>query len=190
MNLRIVFLDFDDVLNSITSWVAFHPNSYDEHHLDRVAVGLVKRLVEVTEAYVVISSSWRNHFSLDEIKEILARHGWENAPIIGQTDDIAYHKRSLEINKFLWDRRDKGGWDFKEDTYVIIDDAFIDPKLHKGHIVKVEEIYGFTIRNFIQALIILDPFNSYFEKLYTEQPLLTGFDADYYKRLDYWRRED
>ena len=59
--MRIIFLDFDGVLNSV---------KYDRErditintNLDESRLPLLKQLVDVTQAKIVLSTSWRRHWN-------------------------------------------------------------------------------------------------------------------------------
>src|SRR5277367_551807 len=79
--MKIVFLDFDGVLNS-------HEFMLKEYELrgtsdgpkgttgiDSIAVARVEKICELGNASIVVSSSWRYGHSLIELKEILAEAG-------------------------------------------------------------------------------------------------------------------
>lgn len=73
MKLKVVFLDFDGVLNSHAFMLA-KPSSIVG--LDPVAVGRVNRLLRETDAEVVVSSTWRHGRSLTQLRETLAERGF------------------------------------------------------------------------------------------------------------------
>lgn len=80
MRERIVFLDFDGVLNS-SSWLATK-HDYDIAGLNPEAVAKLNRLV--ADAKFVICSSWRHGRSVDELQAILNELGF-GGYIIGKT---------------------------------------------------------------------------------------------------------
>ena len=121
--MRLVFLDFDGVLNShdfLYRWqeksardaVEFTGN---EHlMLDPVAVGRVNEILATTGAKVVVSSSWRHGWTIERLREILAAAGF-----VGEVIDYTppYGKdRGHEIDEWLQDH-DEG-----HDPFVILDD--------------------------------------------------------------------
>lgn len=86
--MRLLFLDFDGVLNSDAyfaspGFVAVTKEMSDaevmllnrEYHLDAAKVALLNGLVEMFDLSVVISSSWRLQYSLDELNAMLAARG-------------------------------------------------------------------------------------------------------------------
>lgn len=119
--LKIVFLDIDGVLNS---------RSYDKRRdwtkqtdIDETRLPIVKRVVDETGAKIVLSSTWRTHYSSDPdlcdddgryIVETFAKYGLS---LYDKTPDLGYSAdRRDEIKQWL----DDGGDDIE--AFVIIDD--------------------------------------------------------------------
>jgi len=87
--VKIVFLDFDGVLNShryFASRGLEKDVTEEAEALDPKAVARLNRLIEVTGASVVISSSWRHGRSLDRLAYMLALRGFIG-PVIDKTVD-------------------------------------------------------------------------------------------------------
>lgn len=173
---NLIFLDFDGVLNSERSNIAYQTHEHgsigwDPDGLDEIAVRLVRRLAEESGASVVISSTWRQLFPLEQLGKFLAKKGWPSCPIIGQTpsfrhrglyDSYSSSFRGNEIGSFLNDFVQKG----KEvGTWVILDDS---TDFHYGEtsmggfyskqpVVNTDIREGFNLRNFYDALKILKP---------------------------------
>lgn len=114
--MKIVFLDFDGVLNS-KEWLRQNGDKIKEttsmlqrgvEEIDPKALARVKQIVDQTGAQVVISSSWRILHSMSELRSILRQAGWIDAPIIGPTPIIrdAGGKRGDEIHLWLNDHDD------------------------------------------------------------------------------------
>lgn len=79
---RILFLDFDGVLNTPATW------TFDKQYgLDVAKVKMISDLVNEEDAYIVISSAWRNNYSLDTLITWLGQRGLRNARkrVIGKT---------------------------------------------------------------------------------------------------------
>ena len=134
--MKIVFLDFDGVLNShdfLYRWqekaareaVEFTGN---EHlMLDPVAVKRINGILATTGAKVVISSSWRHGWTIERLREILVAAGF-----VGEVIDYTprYGKsRGHEIDEWLQDH-DEG-----HDPFVILDDD-MDMNHMMKHLVK------------------------------------------------------
>lgn len=152
--MKVIFLDYDGVLNSVESMVAYHhlrgPSKtiYSESdRLDPVAIGLLKYLVDATDAKIVVSSTWRLNYSLQELVDIFSTYGWNAAPVISKTGRGGINTvRGDEIKEWL-------------DTnlvsnYVIIDDDSDILDDQKSHFVNTSGTTGFTLVNLCEALRI------------------------------------
>jgi hypothetical protein len=71
--VKVVFLDFDGVLNSL-AYLQVAPRQLGD--LDPVAVARLDRLVARSGAKVVVSSTWRLRYSLAELRGKLAENGF------------------------------------------------------------------------------------------------------------------
>jgi hypothetical protein len=124
--MKIIFLDFDGVINSLTyaTFEGAQWNSSDPAgQIDYIAIGLLNKLIGETSADVVISSTWRLYYSLDQMKDFLKKKGFIGN-VIGKTPDPF-------VIDTVTDRRSVRGheiqsWiDFCEekiDSFVILDD--------------------------------------------------------------------
>lgn len=183
--LNLIFLDFDGVLNSERSNVAYtahqHGNiGWKPEGLDEVAVLLVKRLAVEGQAKVVISSSWREFFPDEQLAKFLAKKGWHDCPIIGRTPKLNFVTmysnsysgsfRGNEVAAFLEDFVQKGN---EVGTWVILDDS---KDFHYGEtamggfrskqpVVNTDARVGFSLKNFYDALKILDPSHTFLDDL-------------------------
>jgi len=77
---KLIFLDFDGVLNCLTYFKSekFLEETkgmsdtelmlkYIWYHIDPTRVALLNNLIKETKAEVVVSSSWRLHYSIEEL---------------------------------------------------------------------------------------------------------------------------
>lgn len=116
--MKIIFLDIDGVLNHeewydkvVTSKV--NPINQD---LDPSSIGKINRIISLTDAKIVLSSSWRVD---SNCATMLYKSGLFKDSIIDKTPYIHHdenHMRGFEIQKWL----DETG--YKIFSYVIIDD--------------------------------------------------------------------
>jgi hypothetical protein len=89
--MKIVFLDFDGVLNSLSD-VAFSGAS---NCFQAAFIGRLNAIVQASGAKVVVSSTWRVHHSIDELRGLLRVSGFEGE-IIGCTPVFSYeHAQGL-----------------------------------------------------------------------------------------------
>jgi len=152
---KLIFLDFDGVLNTVGTKVRIKHPIFDMkiRGLEDTRVKLVSDLANEFNAKIVISSSWREFISLENIKKMLSELGM-TAEIIGETpqafEDIGFGfnkmrlGRSEEIEAYLF----KNGY---PKNFLIIDDLqtkFFNNQIltsdstgfFRGHLVKARRI--------------------------------------------------
>ena len=127
--MRIVFLDFDGVLNSHQYMrghgTATMPDGVTG--LDPAAVVRLNRLVEDGAADVVVSSSWRHGRTVHELRYLLHTAGFSGC-VVGKTPDCAHKPEGG-----LWHGAMRGNevqswldlaplYDVEVASFVIIDD--------------------------------------------------------------------
>jgi hypothetical protein len=145
--MKIVFLDFDGVLNN---W--YHIEANPRHtrfaHVMPEKVALVKRLVTATNSKIVISSAWRNLYSLEELLEVLDFHGYPDAPIIDKTPCAESGIRGREIQVWLDNNPDA-------ESFVILDDD--NDMAHLAHrLVHTSMDFGITDEDVDKAIFMLN----------------------------------
>lgn len=127
--MRVLFLDFDGVLNSDPFLRAESKRARRREKgkrkandprtaIDPAAVAMVNTILERTGAKVVISSSWRVPYSLDEIRGFLYARGFDGV-VIDATPVIAGVPRGEEIAFWLHARGERMG----VETFAILDDC-------------------------------------------------------------------
>lgn len=132
---RIIFLDFDGVLNSTRTHLArqrivnsgkvqqrFMTHGEVDSGFDTVAVGLLRRIVDDLNVGIVISSSWRYSMSLTMLQTMFREEfQWNDADriIIGMTPRSNTGRRGEEIQNWI-DEHSPGIRNFQ---YVILDDS-------------------------------------------------------------------
>lgn len=172
--IRILFLDFDGVLNS-AAWnrrrpprpegmegIAMRRDEYAHRNLDPDAIARLSRIVDETGCRVVVSSAWRAMHPITELNGYLRRYGGFRHTLFGATPDG-------------WDAADDGplyaipqhlGTRGKEiavwlamlpaslpRSYVILDDEFVGE--HDGRLVQTDYNHGLTDADAERAIGIL-----------------------------------
>lgn len=128
----IIFLDIDGVLNSAWSnsvqgtMYRFWPESVS---------ALNAILASVPEAYLVITSTWRMHWSLAEVIGFLERDGVMSGRGIGKTPVLRQQARGMEIESWL-DRVP-----YRVKSFAIIDDRD-DMAMHAERLVRTDPDFG------------------------------------------------
>lgn len=130
--MRVIFLDCDGVLNSNQFFqqdkepIPATSNSmkFGVGQLDPKGLALIDKLVDATDAKIVISSSWRHIWSFQEIAEMFGDAGFKNQhAIIDQTGTSKNGHRGAEIKEWLDLDRERAALGEEQTTsYVIIDD--------------------------------------------------------------------
>lgn len=102
--MKIIFLDIDGVLNSIRY---DRQRTIDQGNIDETRLQLIKKLVDATEARIVLSSSWRKHWGKDiskcdaigrDINEVFEKY---HLAIYDKTECLPSNDRAEEIRKWL-----------------------------------------------------------------------------------------
>ena len=129
--MKIIFLDFDGVLNSDRY---IRDCGHTGVVIDPTKMELLKRIVESTDARIVLSTSWKEHweknpaecdYSGQLINTIFARYGLE----IYSKTPIVKPDRENEIKQWLSDNPDT-------ENFVVLDDMWLVADFLKGHVVK------------------------------------------------------
>lgn len=105
-NVKLIFLDFDGVLHSIAA---------NKHELFCKAP-LLNNLLTAHPCEVVISSSWRLHFQLDELRQRL-KPPLSNL-VVGQTGprEVGRWPRFVEIKNYINLNKPQASWRALDDA--------------------------------------------------------------------------
>ena len=171
---KIIFLDIDGIFNHHTYFAGPHKGyDYDLHYQKFCpdSKALFNKLIEQTNADIVISSTWRLYHNLDELKHI-----WKIENMLGNIIDVTpclYSEtkfnapRGCEIEKWL---RNNGfyhcNWSTNEQSsimeqsdianYIIIDDdsdMLYNQRNHFVHVLPApRNILGFSQKYYKIAL--------------------------------------
>lgn len=173
MKPRIIFLDFDGVLNSVRNATAdgyvinagkvkmelVRGGRAITTGFDPVAVKLMWKLAQRADAYFIISSAWRISMSLRDIREMFHyEFGWpiddENQRILGKTPQHtdSYKMRGNEIQEWI-DNHTTGIRNFQ---YAIIDDSYDMLDWQMKRFVQTDPYEGFLYKDYTAALALFD----------------------------------
>ena len=156
--MRVVFLDFDGVITTLKS----------RYHLDPEKMELVKRIVDATDAKIVITSSWRRFTLEDTIKSITdtsSPHVGENPfvpieAVIGVTARMYGFKysdpkkhysipRGVEIERWINEHPEV-------EQYVILDDDCDMLYYQRNNFVHTDTYNGISEADVEKAIKILN----------------------------------
>ena len=159
--MKVIFLDFDGVLNGDVSSEDFHAmraaakvkdlDTVARTGLDPVLVERVDRICRATGASVVISTGWRSSFTHDELVTMLRMRGL-TANVEGSTPQLGPERfseyppttRTREIKAWLSQHAGVTRW-------LAIDDM----ALRLGHTVQTDERTGITEADVERAILML-----------------------------------
>lgn len=130
--MRILFLDFDGVLNS-ERWVKRNQDKFKSLEwrmttaIDPEAVAHLNKIVAATACKVVISSTWRIMHELPKLRAILKQHGFQySSDVIDRTPSgLSSSRRGHEIAHWLNEHGPIDG------IVIIDDDSDMEHLRHK-----------------------------------------------------------
>lgn len=121
--IKVVFLDFDGVLNSrayrserapLDPRFDWGTPEHEDWSLDRAAILRLNRIAELPDVVIVVSSMWRIHRARADLRGLLMRNGFtgkliDKTPVLNKT-------RGVEIREWLRQTARKVS------SFVILDD--------------------------------------------------------------------
>ena len=143
--MKIVFLDFDGVLNNRESL-------RKGIHLLPEKVLLVGEICKRTKAKIVISSTWRMGTPIKVMKEMMWRAGLRFDCIIDYTSKGYDGKRGEQIEQWLRENNC--------DCHVVLDDEKFDMGDQVAHLVQTTIETGLTQEHVEQAVAMLGEENN------------------------------
>lgn len=165
--MKIIFLDIDNVLNSDdymatpeyqaetapykSGWEIL--NKAHHTHLDPKAVQLMNRLVDETGAKVVLSSTWRIRYSLEEMNAMLKSRGATFEVSDKTPAKMSSRHRGYEVAEYLEDLKELEG--IEPEAFVILDDLDQFPQYRQQFIMTLEK-NGLTQEHVDKAIKILN----------------------------------
>lgn len=148
--MKVLIFDIDGVINSERTCAAFdgYPHDFsagDMARFDPVALALVRLLCAKTDCVIVLSSTWRLNFTIEEVAHYL------DLPVMAATPDLGdTNSRTDEIA--LWLHRHPQIKD-----YAIVDDLPLDFDYRgmQARFVQTNAEFGLTLGNYRALLRIL-----------------------------------
>jgi hypothetical protein len=140
---KLIFLDFDGVLNSelsvsqLGTRYKFWPPS----------IQALNQLLSESGALVVISSTWREHWTLKENAASLERAGLLRRRVVGKTC-VTDGARGRQIDSWLRSAP------YAVESFVILDDKD-DMEMHRQRLVQVDSTVGLGVREVRLAMEVL-----------------------------------
>ena len=158
--MKVIFLDIDGVLNS-TSWFISEyylgckaSESIPPIKINREKLGLLKYIIDKTDAKIVISSVWRYNRLISEFREIFEEFGWKSAPVIDITPRFNEENRGREIDHWLRKHKVR--------NFAIIDDDsdMTEEQITNGHFFQTDTREGLTYKTSQEIIEFLGCINN------------------------------
>lgn len=150
---KIIFLDFDGVLNTehYQGLLQYQGKPWQDEYgafFDPKAVKQLKRIIDATDADIVVESSWK-YLGLDAMKEL-----WKvrNLPgtIIDITPSLLGKNKGVEIASWL------SKYAKQDIRYVIIDDEYVILDSQLPHFILTNPYEGITEEQANRAISMLN----------------------------------
>lgn len=176
---KVLFLDFDGVLNS-NDWYVRRQNIYDMdavenqypyYEFDPDAVNRLNTIITLTGAKVVVSSSWRHGRTIKELQDILnfvgfigeiidvtPHFGGYNGYTIPRGCEIEYWLESKGFQRINWSKEEQQKYIDKcsVKNYIILDDDSDMLYTQKEHFVHTGWKYGLDDEKMHKSIEILN----------------------------------
>lgn len=147
---KYIFLDFDGVLNTGNYYRDLKINGRpmtDNYGVlfDTSCVSHLNHMIETTKAKIIVISSWRFFYSMEQLKEM-----WKNRGLNDELQDITstnlilspeeQHTKGIEIKAWFSSK----DLDQQHTSYVIIDDENLFLDSQQSHLVLTNPDTGIT----------------------------------------------
>lgn len=151
--MKVIFLDIDEVLCGLFSALTnssntphFNTDDLNVNHFNLESLRLLAKLVELSEAKVVLSSTWR--LNIDSVEDMIRLEDLIGVELFGLTGYDSTGFRGHEIQDFLNSHP-------LITNYCIIDDSNDFHKHQLGHLVQPLGYRGFIMDDFLKACEVL-----------------------------------
>lgn len=141
--MKIIFLDIDGVICTSACYGVGKNNKWGAYMFDPKCVALLNFILQETGAEIILSSDWRNQYTLQEMREIFAHNFVLKGPI-GFTPSIkTYTGMNLEGGRAdeieMWIKIHAWKGDIK---WVAVDDLNMDERLFPNFVLCPREQEG------------------------------------------------
>lgn len=169
--MKVLFLDFDGVLNSLEYCFLRKP---DDEFIVRFDPRLIEMLNfvcrEIPELKIVISSSWRKINTLDAIKELLSSYGFLYTETIIDKTPSLNTIRGFEIEDYCTK--------YNITQYCIVDDDRDMLESQMKNFVRTDDVVGLTFYDALKIIHILNPDNQLLLELMDEKSVVARLEKN------------
>ena len=111
--MKLLFLDIDGVMTADEGTI----NNEKLYSFSSSCVEVLNEILSSNNVKIILTSSWRTVFDVEKQCRIFKENGVKQLPM-GQTKDLGYKHRNLEIKNYLENR--------KVESFVILDDMYLE----------------------------------------------------------------
>jgi len=156
MTTKLIFLDIDGVLNNDSDEILRlgKGSPLEGAHYCPTLVEKLNKIVSLTGAKIVLSSTWRLGLTLCEVKSMLEEMSIQGE-VVGMTENYnnGFVFRGNEIYKWIKDNKDLIGKPYYEyQDYVILDDDSDMLYWQRNNFVQTHGLKGLTNSNVMEAV--------------------------------------
>ena len=160
MKTKIIFLDIDGVINSMSGLYMRGGQSIMDLYVEHIQV--LKWILDKTDARIVISSTWRIGMTVEELKRMFYNYGLPSRYIIDKTPRFTGEQRGFEIKHWL------DNCDVDVESFVVLDDDS-DMDAVRDNFVQTKHDYGLTYVEGFKAVEMLNGKEKANEDFHNEQ---------------------
>lgn len=147
---KVLFLDMDGVMNADRDFLPLGPKTFQvsTHPVGQFQTQLLSDIIVKTRAKIVISSTWRHHWSIPQFNAVFSVFTfWLNDWIVGITPCKMDATRGQEIEMWIKENNFTG-------KFVILDDEN-DMEPFMDHLIQTETSEGLGFRHADRAIEML-----------------------------------
>ncbi len=141
--MRIIFLDLDGVICTSSCYGRGKDNKWDSYMFDHKAVAVLNFILQETGAEIILTSDWRNTYTLQEMREIFCHNNVIKGPIGFTPSLTTYTGTNLEGGRAdeieSWIKTHAWKDDIK---WVAVDDLNMDERLFPNFVLCPKESEG------------------------------------------------
>lgn len=151
--MKIIFLDIDGVIATTSCYGVARKNKWNSYKFDEKCVTVLNFILQETGAEIILSSDWRTHYTLQEMREIFAHNFVMKGPIGFTLSDNLYKidlegGRTQEIK--MWLKHNAWKNDIK---WVAIDDLDMSEGLGDNFVLCKNEHEGIKRKGVKEKII-------------------------------------
>jgi hypothetical protein len=154
--MKVLFLDIDGVLNATEDWIEWkvlgHSTNYSFEMLSRPKIAMLVNIVQKTGCKLVLSSSWRLHYTNEQMIEMFKVRGCHYITTDILIDQTPFPRlsgmRGQEINEWLQEHPEVT-------QYIILDDSTDFYDHQRVYHVKTDTYVGLTFYQMKECIRLL-----------------------------------